>query len=73
MPDERRTPEVSWEMVVRWKDEDKLWLELRALSATELDLMAQFPGGRHSLTLTFAEIRQALDELERSAKEIERL
>lgn len=69
MPDEK----VTWEMVCRFRPDEHLWLELRALSRTEVEVLVQVPGARRSLTATFAELRALLDELERSAKEVEKL
>lgn len=68
---------VEWEMVVRWKWNDDVELDLRAFSATELEIKATTANAcgaaTGSRTVTFADVRAALDELERSAREIEKL
>lgn len=69
---------VSWEMVVRWPWwKDELSIAVRALDRLTIEIKATTQNGCGAATgarsLTFAEVRRALDELERSAREVERL
>lgn len=64
---------VGWEMIVRWKLTERYWLEIRALSRDEVEVRCAGPGTDVSKVIPFGDLRQALDELERSAREIEKL
>jgi hypothetical protein len=68
---------VGWEMVIHWADGGEPELEARALSPTEVEFTAHVKTTlgtfTRALSMPFAELRAALDELERSARELEKL
>lgn len=71
------TDGVGWEMVLRYRWDQRTSIELRALSAVELEITVTAKnahgGATGSRTVTFADMRAALDELQRSARDIEKL
>lgn len=71
------TDGVEWEMVTRFRWDGSVAVELRAISPTELEISVTTEnvagGATGSRRVLFADVRKALDELERSAREIERL
>jgi hypothetical protein len=68
---------VDWEMVVRYPWDEHVSIELRAISKSEFEIAVmaknQFGPARGSRTVTFGDVRKALDELERAAQEVEQL
>jgi hypothetical protein len=68
---------VEWEMVVRYPWDDETAIELRVLTKTEVEITVTAKnaagGATGSRMVKFADLRRALDELERSATEIEAL
>jgi hypothetical protein len=68
---------VEWEMVIRYPWGSDVAIELRALTPTELEITVTaantYGAAKGSRTVSFADMRKALDELERSAREVERL
>jgi hypothetical protein len=77
----RQSDGVGWEMVIRWPWEDDMKAELRAIDKDTVELVVSMKVGNSLGTWTevksrrvlIADLRAALDELERSAKEVERL
>lgn len=68
---------VEWEMVVRYPWDDVASIELRAIDQATIEVKVtaknDYGGATGSRRLKLADVRRALDELERSAKEVERL
>jgi hypothetical protein len=63
---------VEWEMVVRWPWDDEAQIEVRAIDLEELEVKVTAKnacgGATGARRLKFADVRRALDEVERLGK-----
>lgn len=68
---------VEWETVVRWPWDEAVSIELRAASLDDVEIKVvtrnACGGAEGSRRLKFSDVRRALDQLEYSAREVERL
>jgi hypothetical protein len=68
---------VEWEMATRWRWDGSTELEMRALNLDEVEIKVTAKNGYGAAighrTMTFADLRKALDVLQTSARSIEML